>query len=384
MLCPRHSSLRLPLFLPPPSPFGFRRRCPTTSFGDVSAPYAFSRMRGLGFPWAGLRWVGWILRPEPAGCSRPAGCSVRVFRRGIARVVRVKLLWEIGFAEGVPYPPALILRMVPLPTGGAVRVPAVQALEEIPFVGAPHESTAVVGKGTAVEYQDAWAIREPYMSLRGAPLTRGDLAAKWDTRIVYTNGRGFEGHVGAVAVVPRWRAAGRYLGQGARAVVSGTSQWRWKFLWMLFATWAARRPIAQRGHPLDELTPRQRGTIAVRWVPGHAGVQGAKEAKKPSAGPEQILVTALKWKERQEAHLAWERQWTRDHRSLGQATRRLIRLLLKANSRNGGTCPRVAPQPYRPVFCHDTVLAGAVAVYETAYPEMAPFAATVADGDFFW
>jgi hypothetical protein len=48
----------------------------------------------------------------------------------------------------------------------------------------------------------------------------------------------------------------------------------------------------KRDHPVDELTPRQRGTVAVRWVPGHAGVQGgeitdkaAKEGKMPSAGP---------------------------------------------------------------------------------------------------
>jgi hypothetical protein len=40
--------------------------------------------------------------------------------------------------------------------------------------------------------------------------TQGDLAAKWDTRIVYTDGSGFDRHVDVAEVVPRWRAARRY------------------------------------------------------------------------------------------------------------------------------------------------------------------------------
>ncbi|GFG16602.1 hypothetical protein IFM61392_09592 [Aspergillus lentulus] len=55
--------------------------------------------------------------------------------------------------------------------------------------------------------------------------TCGDLAAKWDAHILYSDGSGFEGHVGPAAVVPRCRAARRYLGQGVRMMVSGPSQW---------------------------------------------------------------------------------------------------------------------------------------------------------------
>jgi hypothetical protein len=143
--------------------------------------------------------------------------------------------------------------------------------------------------------------------------TYGDLAAKWDAHILYWDGSGFEEHVGPAAVVPRCRAARRYLGQGVMTVVSGPSQWRWRFCGCICTRirrlqnpggrpgsdtgHSQPRPLgsplhSEGDHPVDELTPRQRGTVAVRWVPGHAGVQGgeitdkaAKEGKMPSAGP---------------------------------------------------------------------------------------------------
>ncbi|PKX92329.1 uncharacterized protein P174DRAFT_431758 [Aspergillus novofumigatus IBT 16806] len=63
----------------------------------------------------------------------------------------------------------------------------------------------------------------------------------------------------------------------------------------------------------------------------------AKEAEMPNVGPEQILATELKQKERQEAQLAWERQRQRDHRHAPPGSRG------RRTSIYGGTCLRVAP-----------------------------------------
>jgi hypothetical protein len=74
----------------------------------------------------------------------------------------------------------------------------------------------------------------------------------------------------------------------------------------------------------------------------------------PNVGPEQILATELKQKERQEAQLAWDWQWMRDHRHAPPGSRG------RRTSIYGGTCLRVAPQPSsRLAFLYlDTVFAG--------------------------
>jgi hypothetical protein len=95
--------------------------------------FRFARMRDLGFPLAGLRWVRRILRPEPADCSRLADRFARVFRRSIAAGRSSGTLWgNFGLSRAHSSPRAYILGMVPLYSRGA-RVPAVQAYGETPF-----------------------------------------------------------------------------------------------------------------------------------------------------------------------------------------------------------------------------------------------------------
>jgi hypothetical protein len=101
--------------------------------GDVSVPSAFARMRGLGFSLSDLRWGRLVSPSRPCWLLKAGWLLYTGFSPGIARVVRVELPWELGLPRAYRTL-ALILRMAPLPTAGAVRVPAVQALKEIPFV----------------------------------------------------------------------------------------------------------------------------------------------------------------------------------------------------------------------------------------------------------